>query len=85
VQVELAARDRSLFITVRDDGQGFDVRAARRRAAQGHSLGLLGMKERVSLAGGELEIDSAPGSGASVRARFPLPEGGQDDGSNAAR
>jgi signal transduction histidine kinase len=72
VQIELAAREGALHLTVRDDGQGFETRAALRRAAQGHSLGLLGMKERVALAGGELEIDSAPGRGTAVRARFPL-------------
>ncbi len=33
------------------------------------------MKERVALAGGEMEIDSAKGRGTAVRARFPLPEG----------
>jgi signal transduction histidine kinase len=85
VHVELAARDRFLFLAVRDNGKGFDARAAVRRAAQGHNQGLLGMKERVALAGGELEIDSAPGRGTSVRARFPRPEGAQDVASNAAR
>jgi signal transduction histidine kinase/PAS domain-containing protein len=75
VQIELAARDHSLFLMVRDNGKGFDARAALRRAAQGHSQGLLGMKERVALAGGEMEIDSAQGRGTAVRARFPLPEG----------
>jgi signal transduction histidine kinase len=73
VQVELAMRDRSLLLTVRDDGKGFDARAARRRAARGDSQGLLGMKERVSLVGGELEIDSPPGRGTSVHARLPVP------------
>jgi len=72
VQVELAGRDRSLFLTVRDDGKGFDARAALGRTVQGHSQGLLGMKERVSLVGGELEIDSAPGHGTSVHARLPV-------------
>jgi signal transduction histidine kinase/PAS domain-containing protein len=84
LEIEVAAREGSLLLTVRDDGKGFDPRAALRRAAQGHSLGLLGMKERVSLAGGELEIESAPVRGTVVSARFPLP-GGQDDASNAAR
>jgi signal transduction histidine kinase len=87
VQVELATRDRSLLLTVRDDGKGFDARAAQRRAARGDSQGLVGMKERVALAGGELKIDSAPGRGTSVRALFPLPDGnqGEDDAANAAR
>jgi signal transduction histidine kinase len=73
VQVELLIRDRSLLLTVRDDGKGFDARAALRRTARGESQGLLGMKERVALAGGEIEIDSAPGRGTSVHARLSLP------------
>ena len=72
VDVELLARDGTLEVTVRDDGKGFDVRAARVRAQAGHSLGMLSMEERAALAGGQLEIDSAPSRGTTLRARFPL-------------
>ncbi len=73
--VELGTADGALQLVVRDDGQGFDVPAARARAARGESQGLLSMRERVALAGGELEIDSAPGRGTSIRARIPLVNG----------
>jgi len=66
-----------LRICIADDGCGFDVRAARERAAAGASLGLLGMQERVSLAGGNLVIDSEPGRGTAIVARFPLAAEGQ--------
>jgi len=72
VDVEVSQSGGILQLIVRDDGQGFDVAAARRRAAQGGSQGLLSMQERVGLARGELEIDSAPGRGTSIRARLPL-------------
>ncbi len=72
VDVELSAANGTLQLVVRDDGRGFDVPAARRRAAHGGSQGLLSMQERVTLAGGDLEIDSAAGRGTSVRARLPL-------------
>jgi len=72
VEVELGPSAGMLQLVVRDDGRGFDVPAARLRAAHGGSQGLLSMQERVALAGGELEIDSAPGAGTSVRARLPL-------------
>jgi signal transduction histidine kinase/DNA-binding response OmpR family regulator len=74
VVVELRQSDGELRLTIRDDGAGFDVRAARARAARGASLGLLGMQERALLVGGEVTIESAPGQGAEVRARFPLME-----------
>jgi len=49
-------------VVIHDDGTGFDVDAARKRAAAGGSLGMLSMEERVSLAGGRLAIESAPWS-----------------------
>jgi signal transduction histidine kinase len=55
--------------TVEDDGIGFDVESA------GHDrLGLVGMRERVTLADGTLDIESTPGAGATVIARIPLRE-----------
>jgi signal transduction histidine kinase len=57
---------------VQDDGVGFDVAAALERAMHGQSLGLLGMRERVSLAGGEIDIVSVPGRGSEVHVRFPI-------------
>ncbi len=56
-------------VRVRDDGRGFDPEAAIRA---GRSRGLVGMRERAELLGGELRIDSAPGEGATVTAVIPL-------------
>src|SRR5213082_208046 len=76
VEVELSEANGTLLLTVRDDGQGFDVGAARRRAARGGSQGLLSMQERVTLADGDLDIDSTPSRGTAIRARLPLPARG---------
>lgn len=75
VEVELSALDDRLVLHVRDDGEGFDLAVARARAAEGACMGLAGMRERVSLAGGTLELTSTPGGGTQVRASFPLPSG----------
>jgi signal transduction histidine kinase len=61
-----------LALSLRDDGSGFDLEAARRRGAAGASLGLVGMEERVALAGGTLELRSAAGQGTVLLATFPL-------------
>ncbi len=74
VEVELSKTNGTLQLVVRDDGRGYDVPAARKRAIEGASQGLLSMQERVTLAGGDLEIDSAPGRGTSIRVRLPLAE-----------
>jgi signal transduction histidine kinase len=56
----------TLVLVVRDDGRGFDPRAA----ARGH-FGLLTMRERAEACGGELEIASDPGRGTEVRVAVP--------------
>jgi two-component system sensor histidine kinase UhpB len=61
-----------LALSVRDDGTGFDVGAAQRRAAVGESLGVISMEERVALAAGTFQIHSAPGQGTVVVASFPI-------------
>jgi PAS domain S-box-containing protein len=70
VGIVLRQSGTELELRVRDDGKGFDVDAARDRAAHGASMGLLGMEERVALAGGFIEIHSAPGEGTTVRVLF---------------
>src|SRR5712691_3441834 len=74
VWITLGQHDAVLHLLVRDDGIGFDLEAARMRAAQGKGLGLLGIEERVRLLGGQLEIVTAPGKGTEIRVRFPLRE-----------
>jgi signal transduction histidine kinase len=71
VWLQLCRESSQLELVVRDDGSGFDVDAAHERAVRGGSLGLLGMEERVSLAGGSLAIISTAETGTEVRARFP--------------
>jgi PAS domain S-box-containing protein len=72
IDIRLGLRGEELELVVTDDGQGFDVDAMRMRAAQGGSLGLLGMFERAELIGGRLSIDSRPGGGATVRLNLSL-------------
>jgi signal transduction histidine kinase len=74
LSVGLGVRNGELVLSVRDDGRGFDLAAASRRAAQGESAGLSGMEERARLAGGRLEVCTAPGRGTEVRALFHVVE-----------
>ena len=66
-----------LQLSVRDDGIGFDVGAAHDRAGAGASMGLLGMRERVTLLGGDIEIRRMHTGGTEVQARFATMEQGQ--------
>lgn len=74
VRVDLSLDDHALTLVVTDDGDGFDVDRSLQRSNAGHSFGLLGMRERAGLLGGSLAIRSAPGKGAEVAARLPLPD-----------
>jgi signal transduction histidine kinase len=70
--VRLYTAEGRLALSVRDDGAGFDLDAARRRAVAGGNLGVVGMEERVALAGGSFELRSAAGQGTVLLATFPL-------------
>ncbi|HZQ60097.1 MAG TPA: PAS domain-containing sensor histidine kinase, partial [Casimicrobiaceae bacterium] len=68
VRVRVARSEDAIAIHVRDNGVGFDMPAERSRT----SRGLLGMRERAYLLGGEFAIRSAPGEGTAVDVRIPL-------------
>ncbi len=68
VEVTIELVDGSLAMVVRDDGVGFDPAAVRGRK----TFGLLGIRERALMFGGESRIDSKPGSGTILRILIPL-------------
>jgi two-component system, NarL family, sensor histidine kinase UhpB len=73
VAVDVEAEGKRLELRIRDDGEGFDPAAMTRRAGgngHGAGLGLSGMAERARLAGGELDVLSAPGGGTTVTLRI---------------
>jgi signal transduction histidine kinase len=65
IRIDVAERDGSVDVSVTDDGRGFDP------GATDGGFGLTGMRERVELADGELDIESGE-SGTTVRARLPV-------------
>ena len=72
IDLTLCRQGEEVTLIIQDDGVGFDVLSARQRAQGGASIGLLGMEERVRLAGGSLVISSAPGEGTRLELRFLL-------------
>jgi signal transduction histidine kinase len=61
----------AVTVEVVDDGVGFDVARTLKRAVQTHRFGLLGMRERAGLLGGELTVSSSDGGPTSIVARLP--------------
>jgi signal transduction histidine kinase len=66
--VRLHEGDGALTFEVQDDGAGFDPQA------RGYGTGLQGMADRLAALGGELEVESAPGSGTTVFGRLLIRE-----------
>jgi signal transduction histidine kinase len=67
-RVGLSLENGHVSLEVRDNGRGI---SADQLAASG-SLGILGMRERTLLLGGEFTIAGDPGSGTTVRVRIPI-------------
>jgi signal transduction histidine kinase len=65
----LENRNQLLRIIIEDNGIGFDPGQA---AQKQQSLGLQGMRERVSLFGGKMTIESSPGQGSSLFLEIPM-------------
>jgi signal transduction histidine kinase len=64
--LSLIRADGSLMLEIADNGAGFDVGTVKT------GFGLIGMRERAELSGGSLTVESAPGRGTRIRARWPV-------------
>jgi PAS domain S-box-containing protein len=73
VELNLSLDDGLLCMSVADDGRGFDQAAERPL-----SFGLVGMRERVLIMGGQLHLDSTLGEGTTLRIFIPLEQVAQE-------
>jgi hypothetical protein len=69
VEVILERQGEDIVLTVDDNGNGFDAEETVRPG----SFGLVGLRERAALLDGRVKIESAPGRGAHIEMRLPLP------------
>jgi two-component system sensor histidine kinase UhpB len=67
ITIRMEKRNKDLMLLVKDNGKGMRMEDAFRD----ESLGILGMRERAQMFGGEVDICSAPGSGTTVRVNIP--------------
>jgi PAS domain S-box-containing protein len=72
VNMDLRKRNEELVLVIHDDGIGFGSAEAMSGAIHGKSFGLLGMQERASLMGGNLEVSSSSGNGTTITVHLPL-------------
>jgi PAS domain S-box-containing protein len=68
IEVEIRGASDLIYLTVRDEGVGFDPEAV----VNNRGLGLVSMQERVNLVKGAFSIESRPGRGTTIQVRLPL-------------
>jgi signal transduction histidine kinase len=73
--VEIYEDPTAVYLSVCDDGEGFDPHA------RGNGFGLLGMRERAELLGGQLSLDAAPEGGVLLKACLPVFRRADESGS----
>ncbi len=72
IYVTLDLENGLLSVTILDDGQGFDLNAVSNNYEDRGSYGMINIKERAAVAGGELTMKSAPGAGTEIQVEIPL-------------
>ena len=81
-KIDLSESDGCIVITVADRGEGFDPDILQTSTAE-TGLGLLSIRERAQYFGGDLEIESHPGDGASFILKIPVSlEAAEESGCN---
>jgi len=68
IWVKIEWLKKQISILVKDNGIGFDKEVAREQ-----SFGIIGMRERVDLLKGSMDIESSPGNGTLILFKVPMP------------
>jgi len=72
VAIRLRSSDQRVTLTIEDNGHGFEVSSGDTSKASASGFGLQGIRERVSILGGEFRLRSTPGQGTVVEVSDPL-------------
>jgi signal transduction histidine kinase len=83
VEVSIQKLPDCICMNIKDDGKSFEVdRVARVHGSK--RLGLLGMRERLEMVGGRLEVQSAPGQGTTITAQISTGQAAKKSGGGGA-
>ena len=74
VALVLRRTEEQVQAIIEDDGRGFDTRVTSQSGNGSGRLGLLGIRERLGIVGGNFKIESAPNRGATLFVRIPIPK-----------
>ncbi len=84
VEIALVKKDSRIYASVQDNGKGFDVDKVVHPEAPERGFGIVGIQERVSLLGGQLEIQSRPGFGTLISIEIPCESVREEDEENTS-
>jgi signal transduction histidine kinase len=73
VRISLENRGRNVHLEIQDWGRGFDMQALSTHTGAGERIGLVGMRERITVLGGRCEVQSGPQAGTRVSIEVPVP------------
>ncbi len=72
VEIDLESRDNICYLTIKDDGAGFDYSKFLKDRHKSSKLGLMGLEERIELLGGRMNIVAIPGKGTKISVELPI-------------
>jgi signal transduction histidine kinase len=79
VEISLVKRDSKILASIQDNGKGFDLEKVLHPESPERGFGLIGIQERISLLGGQIEIQSRPGFGTLIQVEVSYKNVRDDD------
>jgi two-component system sensor histidine kinase UhpB len=86
VEISLVKRDSRIYASIQDNGKGFDLGRILDPESSERGFGIVGIQERVSLLGGQMDIQTKPGFGTLIHFEIPYENvrgGDEKDASSA--
>ena len=71
VEISLVKRDSRIYASIQDNGKGFDLERVLHLESPERGFGVVGIQERVSLLGGQMDIQTKPGFGTLIHFEIP--------------
>lgn len=71
VRINLVEKQGWVELEIEDDGKGFEVKEVLSQKEESSRIGLIGIRERVTLLEGEIQIQSSPGDGTKISVTIP--------------
>lgn len=72
VRLKIRTEEGKLYLDISDNGTGFQPEKSSKHRSEGDTVGIIGMKERVALLGGTLNVDTLKNKGSRISIEMPI-------------